>query len=89
MFKLRISDKDIDKIANRVVEVIMIRQKELDDAYYNDPRYQTEISEDMLLQNLIGLKILLNEYVKQERYEEAEITKQKIKEIEDLLNKLK
>lgn len=89
MFKLRISDKDIDKIANRVVEVIMIRQKELDDAYYNDPRYQTEISEDMLLQNLVGLKILLNEYVKQERYEEAEITKQKIKEIEDLLNKLK
>lgn len=89
MFKLRISDKDIDKIANRVVEVIMIRQKELDDAYYNDPRYQTEISEGMLLQNLIGLKILLNEYVKQERYEEAEITKQKIKEIEDLLNKLK
>lgn len=89
MFKLRISDKDIDKIANRVVEVIMIRQKELDDAYYNDPRYQTEISEDMLLQNLIGLKILLNEYVKHERYEEAEITKQKIKEIENLLNKLK
>lgn len=82
-------EKLIDKIANRVVDTIILRQKEIDDEYYNDPRYQTEISEGMLLQNLIGLKILLNEYIKQERYEEAEITKQKIKEVENLLNKLK
>lgn len=89
MFKLRMSDDDINKIANRVVEVIMLRQKEIDDAYYNDPRFQTQMSEGMLLQNLVGLQILLSEYVKQERYEDAEVTKQKIKEIKSLLDKLK
>lgn len=89
MFKLKLSDDDINRIANRVVDVIMIRQKEIDDAYYNDPRFQTELTEGMLLQNLVGLQILLSEYVKQERYEEAELTKQKIAEIRNLLNKPK
>lgn len=89
MFKLKLSDDDINRIANRVVDVIMIRQKEIDDAYYNDPRFQTELTEGMLLQNLVGLQILLSEYVKQERYEEAELTKQKIAEIKNLLNKPK
>lgn len=89
MIKLRMSDDDINKIANRVVEVIMLRQKEIDDAYYSDPRFQTELSEGMLLQNLVGLQILLSEYVKQEKYEEAELTKQKIEEIKTLLDRLK
>ena len=43
----------------------------------------------MLLQNLVGLQILLSEYVKQEKYEEAELTKQKIEEIRTLLDRLK
>lgn len=87
----RLTDEDIDRIAEAVVNKIILKQKEIDEAYFGSPGQidQEQLSYEMLLQNLVGLQILLSEYVKKELYEEAEIVKNKIAEIKTILDKFK
>lgn len=89
--KIKLTDEEIDRIAEAVVNKIISKQKEIDEAYFNgsDKIDQEQLSYEMLLQNLVGLQILLHEYVKKELYEEAEIVKNKISEIKTLLDRFK
>ncbi len=92
MFKLKLSDKDIDRIAEAVVEKIILKQQDIDKVYYqNAPPFvdQSQLSHEMLTQNFIGLKMLLNEYIKNEDYEKAGIAQLKLDEIKKLLEKFK
>lgn len=86
----KLSDEEVDRIAEAVVNKIILKQKEIDDAYFGNvppPVDQQQLTYEMILQNIIGLQILLSDYVKNEKYEEAEITKNKIAELRTILDK--
>jgi protein-arginine kinase activator protein McsA len=86
----KLSDEEVDRIAEAVVNKIILKQKEIDEAYFNNvpPALdQQKLTYEMILQNIIGLQILLSDYVKNEKYEEAEITKNKIAELRIILDK--
>lgn len=86
----KLSDEEVDRIAEAVVNKIILKQREIDEAYFsNVPQMldQQQLTYEMILQNIIGLQILLSDYVKNEKYEEAEITKNKIAELRIILDK--
>jgi hypothetical protein len=86
----KLSDEEVDRIAEAVVNKIILKQREIDEAYFsNVPQVldQQQLTYEMILQNIIGLQILLSDYVKNEKYEEAEITKNKIAELRIILDK--
>jgi hypothetical protein len=43
----------------------------------------------MVLQQMVGLQLLLSEYITTEAYEKAELTKTKIQQLKVILDKLK
>jgi len=86
----KLSDEEVDRIAEAVVNKIILKQREIDEAYFsNVPQMldQQQLTYEMILQNIVGLQILLSDYVKNEKYEEAEITKNKIAELKIILDK--
>jgi hypothetical protein len=86
----KLSDEEVDRIAEAVVNKIILKQREIDEAYFsNVPQMldQQQLTYEMILQNIVGLQILLSDYVKNEKYEEAEITKNKIAELRIILDK--
>ena len=86
----KLSDEEVDRIAEAVVNKIILKQKEIDEAYFSNipPALdQQKLTYEMILQNIIGLQILLSDYVKNEKYKEAEITKNKIAELRIILDK--
>lgn len=84
---VRLSQEDINKIADTVVEKLLRKQLEYDYAY--DQSYQQNLTYDMVLQQMVGLQLLLSEYITTEDYEKAELTKNKIKQLKVILDKLK
>ena len=85
--KVRLTDDVINRIADTVVEKILRKQVEYDYAY--DQTYQQNLTYDMVLQQMVGLQLLLSEYITTEEYEKAELTKTKIKQLKVILDKLK
>ncbi len=84
---VRLTQEDINKIADTVVEKILRKQIEYDYTY--DQQQQQNLTYDMVLQQMVGLQLLLSEYVTTEDYEKAEITKTKIQNLKIILDKLK
>ncbi len=84
---VRLTQEDINKIADTVVEKILRKQIEYDYAY--DQVHQQNLTYDMVLQQMVGLQLLLSEYITTEDYEKAELTKNKIKQLKVILDKLK
>lgn len=86
--KIRLTDEEVDRIAEAVVNKIITKQREIDDAYFNNQANymdQSHLTYELILQNIIGVQLLLDDYVKTERYEEAEIAKAKLEELRTLL----
>lgn len=84
---VRLTQEDINKIADTVVEKILKKQIEYDYAY--DQVNQQNLTYDMVLQQMVGLQLLLSEYITTEAYEKAELTKIKIQQLKVILDKLK
>jgi hypothetical protein len=84
---VRLTQEDINKIADTVVEKILRKQIEYDFAY--DQTYQHNLTYEMVLQQMVGLQLLLSEYITTEAYEKAELTKTKIQQLKVILDKLK
>ena len=84
---VRITQEDINRIADTVVEKILRKQIEYDYAY--DQVNQQNLTYDMVLQQMVGLQLLLSEYITTEAYEKAELTKIKIQQLKVILDKLK
>ena len=84
---VRLTQEDINKIADTVVEKILRKQIEYDFAY--DQTYQHNLTYEMVLQQMVGLQLLLSEYVTTEDYEKAELNKKKIQQLKVIIDKLK
>ena len=84
---VRLTQEDINKIADTVVEKILRKQIEYDYAY--DQVNQQNLTYDMVLQQMVGLQLLLSEYITTEAYEKAELTKSIIQQLKVILDKLK
>ncbi len=77
------TDKDIEKIAQRVAEILY--EKAHNEISFGIPE---EDEEQLLLAELAKSMTLLDSYLKQEQYDKCAIIQNKIKRIENKLNKL-
>jgi len=77
------TDKDIEKIAQRVAEILY--EKAHNEISFGIPE---EDEEQLLLAELAKAMTLLDSYLKQEQYDKCAIIQNKIKKIENKLNKL-
>jgi protein-arginine kinase activator protein McsA len=77
------TDKDIEKIAQRVAQILHERAH-ADLSFI--PPYEDE--EQTLLAELAKLMTLLSSYLEQEEYQKCAVIQNKIKRIENKLNKL-
>ncbi|MCP4326555.1 MAG: hypothetical protein GY787_32945 [Alteromonadales bacterium] len=78
------TDKDIEKIAQRVAE-LLYRKAQQTDIYYE---VSEEDEEQLLLAELAKAMTLLDSYLKTEQYDKCAIIQNKIKRIENKLKKL-
>tara|TARA_R110002020_G_scaffold112605_6_gene259021 strand:+ start:496 stop:732 length:237 start_codon:yes stop_codon:yes gene_type:complete len=77
------TDKDIEKIAQRVAQILYERAHA--DLSFIPP---DEDEEQTLLAELAKLMTLLSSYLEQEEYQKCAVIQNKIKRIENKLNKL-
>ena len=77
------TDKDIEKIAQRVAEILY--EKAHEEVSFNIPE---EDEEQLLLAELAKAMTLLDSYLRKEQYDKCAIMQNKIKRIENKLNKL-
>tara|TARA_B100001057_G_scaffold334519_1_gene335125 strand:+ start:2411 stop:2647 length:237 start_codon:yes stop_codon:yes gene_type:complete len=77
------TDKDIEKIAQRVAELLYERAHE--EVSFDIPE---EDEEQLLLAELAKAMTLLDSYLRQEQYDKCAIIQNKIKRIENKLKKL-
>ena len=77
------TDKDIEKIAQRVAEILY--EKAHNEISFGIPE---EDEEQLLLAELAKAMTLLDSYLRQEQYDKCAIIQNKIKKIENKLNKL-
>lgn len=77
------TDRDIEKIAQRVAQILYERAH-ADLSFI--PPYEDE--EQILLAELAKLMTLLSSYLEQEEYQKCAVIQNKIKRIENKLNKL-
>lgn len=77
------TDKDIEKLAQRLAEILY--EKAHDEISFSIPE---EDEEQLLLAELAKAMTLLDSYLKQEQYDKCAIIQNKIKRIENKLNKL-
>jgi len=77
------TDKDIEKIAQRVAQILYERAHA--DLSFTPP---DEDEEQTLLAELAKLMTLLSSYLEQEEYQKCAVIQNKIKRIENKLNKL-
>ena len=78
------TDKDIEKIAQRVAELLYQKAQQTD-IYYE---VSEEDEEQLLLAELAKAMTLLDSYLKKEQYDKCAIIQNKIKRIENKLKKL-
>ena len=77
------TDKDIEKIAQRVAELLF--EKAHAEVSFDIPE---EDEEQLLLAELAKAMTLLDSYLQKEQYDKCAIIQNKIKRIENKLNKL-
>lgn len=91
---MNLSDEDINKIADALFERLMKQQEKFESEYntfiVSDEFGNTKsVSEAEYLQfELAKLQDIMNTYVQEEKYEKAEIIKNKIRKLRLKLNKL-
>ena len=77
------TDKDIEKIAQRVAEILY--EKAHEEISFNIPE---EDEEQLLLAELAKAMTLLDSYLEKEQYDKCSIIQNKIKRIENKLKRL-
>ncbi|MGI9555322.1 MAG: hypothetical protein ACR2M9_00460 [Cyanophyceae cyanobacterium] len=77
------TDKDIEKIAQRVAEILY--EKAHEEISFNIPE---EDKEQLLLAELAKAMTLLDSYLEKEQYDKCSIIQNKIKRIENKLKRL-
>lgn len=93
------SESELEKLAVRVADLVMIglieKQKEWDQQFTTDvndmfinSNMQPVNEEELLLAELARLMTLLSSYEEKEQFEKAAVVHEKIKKIENKLNKL-
>jgi hypothetical protein len=93
------SESELEKLAARVADLVMIglieKQKEWDQQFTTDvndmfvnANMQSVNEEELLLAELARLMTLLSSYEEKEQFEKAAVVHEKIKKIENKLNKL-
>jgi len=93
------SESELEKLAVRVADLVMIglieKQKEWDQQFttdvndmFTDTNMQLVNEEELLLAELARLMTLLSSYEEKEQFEKAAVVHEKIKKIENKLNKL-
>jgi len=93
------TEDEIEKLAVRVADLVMIglieKQKEWDQQFTSDvnemftgTNAELVNEEELLLAELARLMTLLSGYIEKEQYEKAAIIQNKIKYIENKINKL-
>tara|TARA_R100001198_G_C5097543_1_gene131250 strand:- start:281 stop:559 length:279 start_codon:yes stop_codon:yes gene_type:complete len=91
------TDKEMEKLANLVVNKLISKQQEYDEQFHVDLQETMKDNmgsarnvsqEELLLAELARLMTLLSSYEDKEQYEKASIIKNKIDQLKEMLDEL-